>query len=316
MGLLNYLTLNKVEKKDLVTVDLICHGTPTPLLYTDYKKLLESNYGEITEFNFRDKTYGWHGHICSFCTKQGKYYSKDFVTLFYSNVCLNRNCFECKYSSIRRAGDITIGDFWGGEKNYPQLNDNIGNSLIKANSESGKSIINDIKRTGKIQLVDIKKCYQRNLYLPSPMPPGYDAFWKCYLEEGLKNSAQKILGIEFDEKTNKEYFWTGFNMDLLLMRVKNTKLFLYGIGATMFQFIELLKEEDITIEGLLDRNCDYAGQKYKGILIWKQEKIPKNDVFTVLICNKNKDNILDMCERLNKDNRYKNAEILSLLDFC
>lgn len=315
MGLLNYLTLNKVEKRNLVTIDLICHGTPTSLLYSDYKKLLESNYGEITKFSFRDKIYGWHGCICSFYTKHGKYYSKDFVTLFYSDLCLNRNCFECKYSSLNRVGDITIGDLWGNEKDYPWLNENIGISLLKVNTESGKTIVKNIEKAGKIQFVDINKCYQRNLYLPTPMPSLYDEFWKCYLKKGFKATAQKILGADFVGKTNKEYFWTGFNIELLFMRIKKVKLFLYGIGATMFQLIELLKEEDIKIHGIIDRNNDYAGQKYKGTLIWKQEDIPVNSEFTVLICSKNENSISDICERLKKDEIYKHAEILSLIEF-
>ena len=61
---------------------------------------------------------------------------------------LNACCYDCKFSSKNRYGDITLSDFWGIEKIDKQFSDdnkNIGISGILINNEKGKYLFNEIK---------------------------------------------------------------------------------------------------------------------------------------------------------------------------
>lgn len=54
------LFLGNVDKSNLLTIDLICHGVPSIKLFKSYIQWLEHRYGEpIIDFNFRDKSSGW-----------------------------------------------------------------------------------------------------------------------------------------------------------------------------------------------------------------------------------------------------------------
>lgn len=43
-------------------------------------------------------------------------------------------CYECPFSSTSRCSDITLGDFWGIEKFYPEFNDVDGVSMLLINT--------------------------------------------------------------------------------------------------------------------------------------------------------------------------------------
>ena len=46
-------------------------------------------------------------------------------------------CYNCKYANTNRVGDITIGDFWGIEKEIPAFYDDKGVSVIIINNNKG-----------------------------------------------------------------------------------------------------------------------------------------------------------------------------------
>ena len=61
--------LGNVDKSNLLTIDLICHGVPSIKLFKSYIQWLEHRYGEpIIDFNFRDKSSGSFA-FCLFCGK-------------------------------------------------------------------------------------------------------------------------------------------------------------------------------------------------------------------------------------------------------
>ena len=60
-------------RKNLLLIDIVCHGTPGPNLWRDFLVYLEKKQGdEIRVVNFRDKElYGWKAHKESFIFKMG-----------------------------------------------------------------------------------------------------------------------------------------------------------------------------------------------------------------------------------------------------
>lgn len=142
-GLKKYL---RKEYKNLKTVDFVCHGTPSPLVW---KKYLEeicriNNISNITDIQFRNKAEGWKNY--SF---QIKYTNNNgdeqefreiqnenlFMKCFLSNLCLRPSCHQCPARSGKSGSDITLGDLWGAAQICPEMDDDKGLSLVMMRKE-------------------------------------------------------------------------------------------------------------------------------------------------------------------------------------
>ena len=135
------------EYENLLIVDLICYGVPSLGIWNKYVKFLESKFdGEMTSYYFRDKRNKDRGHTIA-CNINGKEHTWRLYDDIYCNLYLNKNiirpsCYECKYCSEKRSSDITLGDFWGIENVYPELNDQMGTSLVITHTKKGEKMIN------------------------------------------------------------------------------------------------------------------------------------------------------------------------------
>ena len=145
-GLNSYIG-NKL-RENLVLVDIVCHGVPSPYIWQDYLTYLENKYkSKIIKVNFRDKSrIGWSGHIESFVfANKNKVELDVFKYLFGKNIMLRSSCGSCVFTNFNRPSDITIGDYWGWEKISKDFNDdNKGCSLLFINTIKGQIIFNKI----------------------------------------------------------------------------------------------------------------------------------------------------------------------------
>jgi coenzyme F420-reducing hydrogenase beta subunit len=187
---LNKFLLTKgCETSNLFTLDIICHGVPSPLIFSDFIKWVERSFkGKVIEFDFRDKSQcGWDGHIESATLDGKKYIGVIFRELFYSNLCIRPSCYNCKYASASRISDITIGDAWGIKKALPEFNDNRGVSLVIINSKKGLKLLDIIKETCETKKVDLHDFLQKNLCEPSSPLGDRNRFWQFYFQGGIDN---------------------------------------------------------------------------------------------------------------------------------
>lgn len=110
----------------LLTVDLVCHGVPSERMLNAY---LEGVSGgrDVIDVRFRSKRGGWDGPrelelvfadggVRRIPGDRSSYYD-----LFYSVMISRDSCYECPFAGALRAGDLTIGDFWGVDKVRPDL---------------------------------------------------------------------------------------------------------------------------------------------------------------------------------------------------
>lgn len=116
----------KAKKLDsnLITMDIICHGVPSPQVFKKHIELIEQKYGLIKSYLFRDKKKGWRGQNVTIITEKGVVPDKDakiFTSLYFNSLIIRPSCFECPFSSVKREGDISIGDFWGISKEKMNL---------------------------------------------------------------------------------------------------------------------------------------------------------------------------------------------------
>lgn len=133
------------EYKNLKTVDFVCHGIPSPLVWEKYLEEIyhTNNIGNITDIQFRNKTQGWK----TYCL-QIKYTGKGkeetfreavdenlFMNCFLGNLCLRPSCYQCPARNGKSGSDITLGDLWGAEHICPEFDDNRGLSLVMVRKE-------------------------------------------------------------------------------------------------------------------------------------------------------------------------------------
>lgn len=146
-GLLRYLSAVKAPLEKLVTVDIVCHGTPSPGVWETYVRLLEKREsGRIASVDFRNKgQFGWAENIETYRFFDGRtIHARNWTDGFYRHIMLRDSCHCCKYTTTERNTDYTIGDYWGVDKNAPELDDDRGCSLVLIHSEKGSSIFEEI----------------------------------------------------------------------------------------------------------------------------------------------------------------------------
>lgn len=172
-GLKSYL---RKKYDNLLCVDFICHGVPSPKVWRKYIDNITENVrsgkksvsfpfiysfseGEaqgtssnlqIESLSFRNKKTGWKKYSFALtfaeASADGKknivslshIFNKDlFMNLFLNNVVIRPSCYDCKFRSFKSGSDITMGDFWGIRKIFPTFDDDKGVSLIALNTEKG-----------------------------------------------------------------------------------------------------------------------------------------------------------------------------------
>lgn len=186
-GLNSYI--GKKLRENLVLVDIVCHGVPSPYIWRDYLAYIEKKYkNEVLKVNFRDKTrIGWSGHIESFVFENGeKIESKIYTDLFCKHIMLRPSCGNCHYTNFKRPSDITLADFWGWEKTDPNINiDDKGISLIFVNTGKGCVLLDKIKDRTTIIPTEMENCIQPNLKHPTKFNPKWNSFEQEYKRKGF-----------------------------------------------------------------------------------------------------------------------------------
>lgn len=199
-GLYGYLGK---KYNNLYTIDIICHGVPSSKFFQSYiTELMKKWNGHILDFKFRDKTNGWGLNAkVSYLNKNGKIKIKripagasSYFDMFLKSETYRINCYSCPYANKKRMGDITLGDYWGIQKEHPELmeeaggnySDNKGISCILVNNNQGKALVNLINNKTYINISTVEKVAKGNgqLKKPSQYPRSRDEILGLYVSQG------------------------------------------------------------------------------------------------------------------------------------
>ena len=142
------------EYSNLLTVDIICHGVPSPKVWNRYlqetcsKLLKKTEITEIETISFRSKITGWRRY--SFLLKARSNSKKDVITYtqqaqqntylrgFIADLYLRPSCHNCPSKLGKSHSDITIADFWGIENIDKEINYENGVTAIFINNSKGE----------------------------------------------------------------------------------------------------------------------------------------------------------------------------------
>lgn len=225
------------EYERLITIDVFCHGVPSPEVYEYYLReiahspntTIKSNIlncfmlcrrtkrNEIVEINFRDKEISrWRLFSLKLCFKENKNRHKIIVNNwkndvffqgFLSHLYLRPSCHDCRFRNQTSGSDITIGDFWGIESAIENFNDDdMGYNAIIINSEKGHKISIDMN---KIATTSYKAVVRNNVSLVSSHTPHImrEIFFKHYRTFGMLFMTKVCIQMSFAAKVLRKLFY-------------------------------------------------------------------------------------------------------------
>ncbi|MBE0582478.1 MAG: Coenzyme F420 hydrogenase/dehydrogenase, beta subunit C-terminal domain, partial [Desulfofustis sp.] len=197
-GLKKYL-MNDYE--NLVTVDLICHGVPSPKVYREYISLLQNMYAEeIKKVDFRDKNRGWKLFSFSVFFEKNLYSQSKMNDLFMRGflACyfLRPSCHICEFKGRNRGSDLTIADYWGVHTKFPEYDDDLGVALVLVNTEKGARVWNEASPNLDVKISDFTHAVKHNLSYDSPVlpHPRREKFFQDLRERNLQEVITEYCG--------------------------------------------------------------------------------------------------------------------------
>lgn len=230
--------LHRFLRKDynnLLSVDFICHGVPSPGIWRKYLQEIKNNALQseaagkntvlpfslksmpvITGINFREKGlggYGWkkygfvvHGKSPLKGDQNSVLLSVDFgkdiyMKGFLRNLYLRPSCYNCLVKSGKSQSDLTIGDFWGISKLKPEIDDDKGIGAILVYTHKG------IEALGFISCDKIAMTYNDvimenpAIYSSVMLTNNRKRFWQFFFKtNNIKESVNKALISSFMDK--------------------------------------------------------------------------------------------------------------------
>ena len=149
-GLLHFL---RKPYENLLTVDIICHGVPSPKVWERYlNEIVTEGKKAIHNVQHRQELNDWkknnftiqynHGDatISLFCQARNNHYLRAFT----GDLILRPSCHCCQAKKGKSHSDITIADYWGVEKEVPTMDDDKGTGLVLINTEKGEKTFENI----------------------------------------------------------------------------------------------------------------------------------------------------------------------------
>lgn len=136
---------------NLLLVDVICHGVPAPDIFAQRVAHMEQKHkSKLTEVHFRDKRNGWEDFCVTYVFEDGQKISVShrtdaYMHLFLLNKILRESCYNCPANNYRSGSDITLGDYWEGQRKHPNFDDNKGISAVLINSKKGSEYFKSIE---------------------------------------------------------------------------------------------------------------------------------------------------------------------------
>lgn len=187
-GLKVFLNAANTDTANLLTVEVVCEGVPSPLYIRKYEDSLFKKFGRKVD----SLDYRYTGTSCFGCGKWDFEMMKTklldvkneiivdrwfnpFWSIWIKHLMSRPSCYECDFAQQERTADITLGDLWGVHLYCPELyGDNGGASLVIANNEKGMYVVKRVQEKMYGHELDFKDAlkYQgpmRNHIVKNPM---------------------------------------------------------------------------------------------------------------------------------------------------
>ena len=156
----------------LYTIDIVCHGVPSPLYFRQCMNYYEELFGgKIEQLKFRNKSkYDRYGYTLSFVInntfKKIRAEKDPYYRAFLEGTSLRWSCYKCPYTRKKRVGDISLGD-----STNSSFHPFEAISLLLINSSKGLYLFEHIDKCDyKITNYENEGVGNRQLLIPTPCP--------------------------------------------------------------------------------------------------------------------------------------------------
>lgn len=175
------------DDSNLFTLDLICHGVPSPELFKKYLAYQQRKLkGNIIHYNFRSKDKrGWGTQYMLEAKTESKIKTKaisldHYGKHFMEGDCYRESCYQCPYANTNRVGDLTVGDFWGILQSRPEFYSEKGVSSVFINTDKGLKLFKSMEAYADVLQITLSEglAKQGNLVNPTSKPKSRDEFYK------------------------------------------------------------------------------------------------------------------------------------------
>lgn len=180
-------TFLRKEYENLITVDLICHGTsPTKYLKDEVDYLSEKFHLQgVSDIRFRGND-GNNYRLTLWNKDRRKLFPRNnyrekllrfdeaqqfYLQGFLLGVSLRENCYTCNYARPERISDITIGDFIGLGQEKPFLEHVYNVSSVMINTIKGQAFYDSVCSNSNSLKNEERNYSERLLYKPSLVYP-------------------------------------------------------------------------------------------------------------------------------------------------
>lgn len=220
------------KHEHLYTIDLVCHGVPKDEIFSSYINYLEKRYkAKIEDVSFRVKGYRSFWSDSSYVLKillTGKrstrivFIPKDksaYFKLFLQRASYRESCYSCKYASLNKPADMTLGDFRPASEEYLEYNlqKNITYSSIIVHTSKGIVLLGSAKNCVQLVPITIDKMVKHhgNLQRPSTITDEGKQLKELYNQKGIEGLQRDI---------NRNYWLSQMKLSLKkkLKRVKGS----------------------------------------------------------------------------------------------
>lgn len=202
------------EYENLITVDFICHGVPSPFAWKTYLKQLKNKYSsEIKNISFRNKDSGWKvfSMKIEFCNRKlfrQKLTENAYMKSFLTDTIVRESCTSCVFKGYNGVSDITLADFWGIESiiNEDEYINDKGVSAVMIRTTKGQALFNkiqnivikqvsveDILKSNKSLLTSVKKNELSERFYNEISEKNYDKIVKKYYGNNIIAKIRRFL---------------------------------------------------------------------------------------------------------------------------
>lgn len=169
----------------MILVDLICYGAASPGIWKAYVNYLERrDKGRLESFSFRDKRNKDSGRSCSYVIggkeKTEALAENLYCQLYFGNYLMRYSCHTCRFCTVERDSDFTLGDFWGIEKCNPSWDDGMGTSLVMLHTKKAEEVWGSVKESVRWFACSKEEILQPRLLEPTRQAKHRKLFMKAY----------------------------------------------------------------------------------------------------------------------------------------
>lgn len=218
--------LKKFLRQDypnLLTVELVCHGVPSPGIWRKWLNEYMSNHSssEITGISFREKQrsgYDWIRYGFVMWQKSGDtdtvLYSHEagytpFMRGFLGDIYLRPSCYACHIKCGSSGADISIADYNGIKKIHPEWFDDKGVGLAFIHSGKGLDALAATGIKATETTLEDATAENKSYWQPTALPQYRQKFFDMIksdmtVEEAVERCLRKPLPIRTWKKFSRK----------------------------------------------------------------------------------------------------------------